>query len=60
MTEGTGEPAGGPVEARLGKRYECGTCGVTLLCVTESKGGGFECCRQPMRPLEMRRVPSSD
>jgi transcription elongation factor Elf1 len=56
----TAQPADRPVEAKLGKRYECVTCGAVLLCVKESKGGGFECCGQPMRPLEMRQVPSSD
>lgn len=54
-----GQPGAGP-GAKLGKRYECASCGGTLLCVKESEGGAFICCRQPMRPLDMRRIPSSD
>jgi desulfoferrodoxin-like iron-binding protein len=44
---------------QLGKRYRCQQCGTEVLCLKPG-GGVLRCHGQPMTPLQLRPLPSSD
>ena len=44
---------------RLGRRYQCETCGTTVLC-TKAGDGTIQCHETDMVELQPRRLPSSD
>ena len=52
-------PAGEGGPNQLGKRYTCGTCGATLLCV-KAGSGVVTCDGAPMELLAAKALPSSD
>ena len=43
----------------LGKRYNCATCGSSVLC-TKGGEGVILCCEADMELQEARKLPSSD
>lgn len=45
--------------SKLGKRYECGVCGTTVLCLRPGPEE-FECCGQPAVEMTMTELPSGD
>ena len=47
------------VANRLGRRYECATCGSTVLC-TKAGEGTVQCHGADMTVQEPRKLPSSD
>ena len=44
---------------KLGKRYECATCGTVVLCV-KAGTADFECDGAPMGEKQMEQLPSGD
>ncbi len=45
--------------SKLGKRYQCGVCGTTILCLRPGSED-FECCSQPVSEMVMEELPSGD
>ena len=45
--------------SELGKRYECGVCGITILC-TKAGEGSVSCCGEETIVQQPRNLPSSD
>ncbi len=44
---------------QLGRRYECDTCGSTVLC-TKAGEGVIQCHGEEMELQQPRKLPSSD
>lgn len=44
---------------QLGKRLNCEKCGAQVL-VTKGGAGEVNCCGQPMKSAEAKRLPSAD
>ena len=44
---------------QIGKRYQCGVCGTTVICVRTGTGQ-FRCHGEPMTMLLAKPLPSSD
>ena len=44
---------------QLGRRYECDSCGTTVLC-TKAGDGVIRCCGSDMELQQPRKLPSSD
>jgi desulfoferrodoxin-like iron-binding protein len=44
---------------KLGKRLKCEECGAQVL-VTKAGDGEVHCCEKPMKPTDVKRLPSAD
>ncbi|HEY9577209.1 MAG TPA: desulfoferrodoxin [Pseudobacillus sp.] len=44
---------------QLGKRFECKTCGIEVLC-TKAGGGSIECCGNEMELKKSIALPTAD
>lgn len=45
--------------SKLGKRYECDTCGTVVMCLRPG-AEEFFCCGQAVVELQMEELPSGD
>ena len=43
----------------LGRRFQCATCGTTVLC-TKAGEASVVCCGAALQPVEAKPLPSSD